>query len=280
MPNMNIPNDLRRLYKDGRVLLFVGAGASMSVTWGDNGEKRGLSWSELVDQAAKILDVTEPELLRMRGTDLQILEYFLAKKGNFSPLINWLNCHMQPSDDALRCSKIHAAIAKLELCKTIYTTNYDDFLERSLELNGKKVTPIRSERDMGYDANDAVQVVKFHGDFSNPENMVLSEQHYESRLSMSTELDLKLRSDVLGRAILFVGYSFRDQNIAYLFRGVTDKFKELPDSFSGKRAYIIVSNPSDFEMQLFNNRKIEVIPAFGSNRTDSVAAVLEELSIK
>src|ERR1700730_15380003 len=78
-------------------------------------------------------------------------------------------------------------------------------------------------------------------------------------------------------AILFVGYSFRDPNIAYLFRTVNEKFKNLPHSFAGKRAYIVVPNPSDFELQLFQERKLEVIPTLDLDRTRAVSDLLSEL---
>jgi SIR2-like domain len=108
--------------------------------------------------------------------------------------------------------------------------------------------------------------------------MVLSESHYEKRMRLESAMDLKLRSDVLGRAILFLGYSFRDPNVAYLFRTVNEKFSDLPHSFGGKRAYIVVNNPSDFEMQLFKERKIEVIPVFDLDRTRAVSDLLSELA--
>ncbi len=72
---------------------------------------------------------------------------------------------------------------------------------------------------------DAVEIVKFHGDLSNPERMVLSESDYERRLKLAEVEDQRLLSDVLGRAILFfLGYSFRDWNVSYLFRIVNDQF--------------------------------------------------------
>lgn len=281
---MPAPPDLKRLYRDGRILPFVGAGASMNVVWDDHEkvERRGPSWEELVHQAARMLDITEPELLLMRGTPLQVLEYFRAKKGSFASLTNWLHLNMQPPDDSLRCSPLHNALAALDHCPAMYTTNYDDFLERSLRLGGRTVRVIASERDMGHAAaptsTAGIDVVKFHGDFNHPESMVLSEQHYEERLRLRSALDLKLRSDILGRAILFVGYSFRDWNVAYLFRLANDEFGPLPGSFSGKRAYIVVSNPSDFEMQLFHNRNIEVVTGFGAGRGEQATEVLRDMA--
>ena len=74
------PIELKKLYRQGRVLPFVGAGASMSVAWSTpTGQARGPSWSEMVDEACRQLGYQDPDLLRFRGTDLQILEYFEEK---------------------------------------------------------------------------------------------------------------------------------------------------------------------------------------------------------
>lgn len=100
---MTCPVDLKRLYRERRVIPFIGAGASMSVAW-DGGRRRGPSWSEMVNQAAALLDA-DPDLLRMRGTDLQILEYFEIKKGNLAPLTNWLsNQFASATDDDILAS--------------------------------------------------------------------------------------------------------------------------------------------------------------------------------
>jgi hypothetical protein len=277
---MPAPLELKRLYQEGRILPFIGAGASMGVSWfnSEGLPLRGPSWRELVDQAARMLEFEEPDLLRLRGSDLQILEYFFAKKGSFAQLTNWLNLSMQPQDSSLRQSALHEAITKLDLCPVVYTTNYDDFLERAFRLAGRPVRIVAAEREMGRSGRaNEVEVVKFHGDFNHPEAMVLSERHYEERLSLKSALDLKLRSDILGRAVLFIGYSFSDLNVAYLFRLVNDEFGRLHGSFSGKRAYIVMSNPSDFEIQLFHNRNIEVIASDKFDRAAHAAEVLNDM---
>jgi hypothetical protein len=250
----------------------------MAVSWFRDGiEHKGASWSAVVDQAARLLGYQDPELLRMRGTDLQILEYFRLKKGNLAPLTNWLIRHMDVSNEAISNSILHNTMSKLKSCNIYYTTNYDDLLERSLELSGRKARPVASERDMGFGDN-SVQVVKFHGDFNNPENMVVSEVQYFSRMKLDNAMDLKLRSDLLGRAVVFIGYSFRDPNIAYLFQNVNDMFKQLPNSFSGRRAYILINNPSDFEYSLFTERNMQIIPTYGDNRAQATSEVLEDMA--
>ncbi|WP_245295920.1 SIR2 family protein [Methylobacterium sp. C1] len=274
------PPELKRLYRQGRVLPFIGAGVSMSVEWpGPGGEIiRGPSWGQMVNEAAKLLGYDDPELLRMRGTDLQILEYFRIKKKNFAPLTNWMVRNINAPESALQSSILHKNIAGLNECDIFYTTNYDDFLEVSFKAFGRNhVQVVATEEDMGF-RQASTQIVKFHGDFNNPDEMVMSEGHYYRRMRLDGPMDLKLRSDLFGRAVVFIGYSFRDINIAYLFQTVNDMFRGLPNSFSGRRAYIVVQNPSDFENRLFHERNIEVIPAYGSDRTQAAAKILADMA--
>ncbi len=243
------PSELRDRYQEGRLIPFIGAGASMAVSWAQDGtDYRGVSWAELVDAAIDQLGFANPDLLRDRGTDLQILEYFkIVNEGQFADITNWMLSRMRPSNDALKASVLHTGLVALEKCRLFYTTNFDDFLERSFDLAGRPHKRIAIEGHMGATKEGEAEIVKFHGDLRNPDSMVLSESHYENRLKLDTPMDYRLRADVLGRALLFIGYSFRDWNVSYLFRLVNDQFEALPASLGGRRAYIAVSDPSDFE---------------------------------
>jgi hypothetical protein len=275
MTPVNFPDELRQHYHHGRLIPFVGAGASMSVDWMvGTTPTHGPSWSELVDRAAIELGM-QPRLLRVRGTDLQILEYFRLTN-QIALLTNWLVREMAPPDAALRDSPIHDALAALTNCRLIYTTNFDDFIERSFGLLGRRCRVVASEAEMASSGADC-EIIKFHGDLNHPQGMVLSESDYERRLAFTTPLDFRFQADVLNRAVLFIGYSFRDQNVAYLFRLINERFDSLPHSNTGRRAYIVVPEPSRFEIELFRARNIEVIPVSADNITGDIASLLSEL---
>ena len=272
------PDDLRRLYRDGRVIPFIGAGASMAVKWSRGGvETRGPSWSELVEYACKSIGIEEPQLLRFRGTDLQILEYFGEHHGGFAPLTNWLSTELSHAADAdiLACP-IHKAITELDRCRIFYTTNYDNFVERALIARGRAAHVTSSERNINHNRS-IDEVVKFHGDFNDPNHMVFSESQYLGRMRFESVMDFKLRADILGRAVLFIGYSFNDPNVNYLFHLVNQLFKDLPGTYSGRRAYIVLPEPSEFERKLFHIRNIEVIPVPSNNRAESIALLLDTM---
>ncbi len=275
---MNCPKELKKRYQERRLIPFIGAGTSMSVNWTQDGEpRRGPSWKELVDYVADELGFRLPELARMRATDLQILEYYRIKKlGNLAPLKNWLVTRLSAPDDALKDSAIHAALSRMTNCDTFYTTNFDNFLERGLTLNGRACKPVVGEADM-HRQPDVCHVVKFHGDLDHPDEMVISETHYENRLRLAHVLDHRFRADILGNALLFIGYSFRDPNVSYLFTLFAQDLGVLPGSDSGTRAYITAADPSDMECQLFRNRNMEVIPIRTTAMSEDIASLLDQL---
>lgn len=272
---MNFPNNLKTVYNEGRLLPFIGAGISMSVEWNIDGIiRRGPSWSELVNKAADLLGFPDPDLLRVRGTDLQILEFFKQENGNSTALTNWLVSEFQPPKATLLNSQIHKGLYQLEKCKTFYTTNFDSFLEDSFTSLGRKNKAIAKEHDMCRAHNGECEIIKFHGDLLNLDKMVLSEADYEKRLALSTEMDYRFKSDLLNRTVLFLGYSFRDPNVSYLFRTITDQFKNA-NGLQEPKAYIVVKNPSKFEKSLFSSRHIEIIPADTEDMTKFISELLE-----
>lgn len=259
----------------------------MSVSWdaADGSPRRGLSWSELVDYAAKRLGFEDPDLLRVRGTDLQILEYYRIKNNNeMAPLRNHFLTELAAPDDALKSSPIHSALAELSNCSIYYTTNYDDYIERALTVHGRRAQAVATESHIAeilkLDSQEqlkTIQVVKFHGDLNSPERMVVSESDYEDRMALAEVEDQRLKSDLLGRAVLFIGYSFRDWNVSYLFRLINDQFGPLPSAPTGRRAYITIADPSDFEFELFRKRNIEVLPIRADHRAADIATLLRGL---
>lgn len=273
---MIIPDELKAAYRSGRLMVFVGAGASMSVQWTTNGTVScGPSWGELVNKAADLLGVANPALLRARGTDLQILEYFKAKYGNHQKLTNWFHTNMRPPDADLAKSRIHEELAAMEKCRLIYTTNYDDFIERSFGLRNRRCKVVVREADMA--SPEMTEVVKFHGDWDHPDAMVLSEADYQRRFAFEEPLDYRFRADILNRIVLFVGYSFTDANVAYLFHRVNLEHKSRPGLGSGQRAYVTVTEPSNFEKELFQRRGVGLIPLRLESMTDDVVQALRAI---
>jgi len=206
MSSANDFGDLRELRRDGKLIPFVGAGLSIPL---------GLpSWDSLLGIIAEQLDYA-PEVFKLSGNNLQLAEFYVATKGSIGPLRSEMDRLFNPSDDAIRASATHQALIDMSL-PLIYTTNYDRIIERAFELRKIPCHTIANIDDIAIAPPRATHVVKFHGTFSDDASLVLTESSYFDRLEFESAIDIKLRADVLGKCLLFIGYSLSDINIRYM----------------------------------------------------------------
>jgi hypothetical protein len=244
--------DLARQIRDRRVVLFAGAGLSMSL---------GLpSWGQLMEHMAAELGY-DPNILIRPGADyLQVAEFYKLEKSAIGPLRSWMDRNWSIPDDKLLNSKVHNQIIDLNF-PFIYTTNYDRNIERSFELRNAPFAKITSVLDEATAAADVTHIVKFHGDFDDDDSLVLTESDYFERLNFESPLDIKFRSDVLGRSILFVGYSLADLNL----RIILYKLQKMWEAsrFAGRRpsSYILLLRPDPVQERVLESRGVRAIVA-------------------
>ena len=241
-------NQLISSFKQGNVILFVGAGVSISL---------GLpSWNSLIDRIAKELGY-DPEIYKTFGDNYALAEYYQIKKG-ISELCIWMDREWCPKPTDIASSKIHELIAKAEF-PIIYTTNYDKCLECALDYHQKSYTKIVSIADLTKIELGKTQLIKFHGDFSNEKSIVLGETSYFERLEFETPLDIKLRSDVLGKSFLFIGYSLTDINIRFLFYKLAKLWKDNHNGSAQPRSYIFSPKPNPVQEVILDQWGISMI---------------------
>lgn len=211
--------------EEGNCILFVGAGVSMAV---------GLpSWSELIEQMRRELDLSAES----DGVTFQTLaEYYRLTQGSIGGLRSWMDRAWSVSEERVRDSGIHRRIVELRF-PIVYTTNFDNNLEVAYQLHGRQFVKIVNARDLTRTASGLPQIIKFHGDFTDDESLVLAETDYLDRLSFESPLDIKFRADTLGRTILFIGYSMSDMNIRFMLHRLwrmwrdSGREKDRPPSF-------------------------------------------------
>jgi hypothetical protein len=120
------------------------------------------------------------------------------------------------TDDAIKHSVAHEMLVALNF-PLIYTTNFEDVIERAFKIHeptySKKCHVIANIDSFLEIDPQVVQIVKFHGTFTDDASLVITESQYFERLDFESPLDLKLRADMLGKCLLFLGYSFNDINL-------------------------------------------------------------------
>lgn len=249
-------------FKQGNVILFVGAGVSMNL---------GLpSWGSLIDKIAEDLHY-DPEIYRTFGDNYALSEYYRIKKGSIGPLRSWMDRKWHSTDIKVESSKVHELIAKAEF-PIIYTTNYDRWLEFALDYYKKPYSKIASVADLTKIKSNSTQIVKFHGDFDDDKSIVLDETSYFERLEFETPLDIKLRSDVLGKSVLFIGYGLADINLRFLFYKLSKLWKANRNGETQPRSYIFSPRPNPIQEAILDQWGISML----SSQIESPGEALEE----
>ena len=228
-----------------KIIPFIGAGMSKSCGAAD--------WSEAISNLKN-------ELQTPTDSFLMVAQEYQAKFGR-SALISKLEalCRLEMLDST--SLDLHLKILAMNP-PIVYTTNYDEALETAARLLRREYKKVVSLKDIIDTKHGEKQIIKFHGDFSNPEKIVFTRQDYDNRLKIDNDpLDILFRSHILGKSVLFLGYGFGDENIKYIFKKHTELYglENLPKS------YIISFGDNPEKEQFLRNHNVITL------KLDSVA---------
>jgi hypothetical protein len=255
-------HELAEAIRNKKVVIFAGAGLSMNL---------GLpSFNSLIGKLAEELEF-DPELFHMSGDYLTLAEYYYQVKGTLGPLRSWMDSTWHSENINISDSLIHKAIVELEL-SAIYTTNYDRWIEKSFDYWKKPYSKITNVSDIASAKEGQTQVIKFHGDFDDDESIVLTESSYFERMNFESPLDIKLRSDVLGKTVLFLGYSLADINIRYLLFRLQKQWEKSGNDKTRPKSYIFLARPNVVQEEILRARGVMPIVA----ETDDPKASLQK----
>lgn len=258
---------LLQAYRSKRLILFVGAGISMGL---------GLpSWRQLIDHMAKELGF-DPDIYRTFGSELTLAEFYRITKGQIGPLRSWMDREWHSPSIDIAKSRVHELIAKSNF-DLIYTTNYDRWIERAFDHYKKPYAKISSAGDLSLAAPGKTQIVKFHGDFDDDTSIVLDETSYFERLEFESPLDIKLRSDVLGRSVLFIGYSLTDINIRYMFFRLANLWKKSSRGAPQPTSFIFSPRPNPIQEATLAQWNIKMLTSAEDDPGKALIQILEKL---
>lgn len=267
---MDMNPELVDAYRQGQLILFVGAGVSRALELP--------SWRQLIDRMARELGY-DPEVFQTYGNDLTLAEFCrLEHKGQLKTFWKELDKEWHKDKawqrDKIASSRLHGLVANSNF-DLIYTTNYDRWLELAFKhyakQNKRRPVKIVGVSDMAKVKPGDVQIVKFHGDFDNFDSIVLDESGYFERFAFESPLDIKLRADVLGRSVLFIGYGLTDPNIRYLFHRLAKLWQGRP-ARQRPVSYIFSYPPNPIQQRVLKEWNIEML----SSEEDDPQKALED----
>lgn len=262
-----------RAIRDGSAALFVGAGVSRAAGYVD--------WKQLLAEIAEELNLDVD-----RETDLVALAQFHVNhhNGNRSRLNQ---VFIDQFLEGASLTESHRLIASLPV-HTIWTTNYDDLIERTFEELGKRLFVKRRKEDFPSTRKrlDAT-LYKMHGDKNHASEAILTKEDYESYDGRREVFTNALKSDLAEKTFLFVGFSFTDPNVTYILSRV----RRLLETNGGQH-YCILKPPvaadyknaddAKYHVTRFNHwlkdlARYNIQPILIDNY-DEVPAILRELN--
>jgi len=227
--------DYAEALERGTAAAFVGAGLSMAAEMP--------SWSKLLEGMAREigLDVAREE-------DLVSLAQFYVNRhaGSRAHLTRLVRRTFERSVTVPENQRI---LARLPL-RNVWTTNYDEILERAWELTGKRTDVKSRNADLTSSDPEAETVLyKMHGTASQPDEIVLTKDDYELYSRTRQGFLQVLWSDLTTKTFLFLGLSFNDPNLGYLMSTLRSSFRDGP-----RQHYTVMKRPQGaYEAQRFEH---------------------------
>jgi hypothetical protein len=189
----------------GDVAIFAGAGLSRAAGYVD--------WKTLLREIANDLNLDID-----RETDLiAVAQYHLNEKRNRSRITQTI---VDELAGAAKPTQSHTVLARLPI-PTVWTTNYDQLLERSFENAGKVVDVKVTQENLAHTKRwRDVVLYKMHGCITQPHEAVITKDDYEQYERTHPLFVESLKGDLISKTFLFLGFSFSDPNIDYILSRV------------------------------------------------------------
>lgn len=198
---INFANKYLKAIRDENAAIFAGAGLS--------------SGSGLVNWKTLLKGIAEELKLDIdREHDLIALaQYYENDKGGRGSINDQLVYEF--TKDVKLCEN-HKLLVALPI-KTFWTTNYDNLIEKSLQLYGKTIDIKMCSENLAVNVprRDAV-VYKMHGDISLAHDAVITKDDYETYDEKRQVFTTALQGDLITKTFLFIGFSFDDPNLEYI----------------------------------------------------------------
>lgn len=204
-------NDYVEKLRQETATIFLGAGMSKAAGFVD---WKGLLKDLAIELGLKIED--EPDLI-------SVAQFHKNKNNNRNKIDEKIVNEFTDSDVE---TENHRIIGRLPF-NTIWTTNYDDLIEDTHSKIHKKVDVKSEVDDLFINRNNRACILyKMHGDKDKPNKAILLKEDYEKYYYTHEPFISILNSELISKSFLFVGFSFTDPNINYIFGRLTHRYSD------------------------------------------------------
>lgn len=209
--------ELGELARRHKLVPFLGAGCSLGHV--------SVDWDALTEEMAAQIGVP------YSGSNPAIAQQYVDTKGR-PALMDLLAKDLRKTEFKDENGTAPLAVMSLGV-GVVYTTNQDNVFELCAEKYGRRFRPIVRLSDLAESAPGDRLLIKYHGDLPVADSVVFTNSDYDDRIrEVDHFLNIRMRSDLLAKSFLFIGYSFRDRNVRQIFSELSAAFRgRLPRSY-------------------------------------------------
>lgn len=252
----DFPEDILTAVKEGRLVLFAGAGIST--------ENRRCYSSTLFEEIRSELKIPEDSNLSFS----KLMSVYCSRPNGRRKLIsrikNRFDYVMSFPELYREATRFHRSLSQIYLIKDIITTNWDDFFERECGA----IPYVTGEDFVFWDLPDR-RVLKIHGSIQNYGSLVATEEDYKKCYSSLNKgiIGSFLKTLLATKVLVFIGYSFGDDDFNRIQKYLENEMKGLiPHS------YIITLD--ERAQERFENQNLTPIITDGSYFIDTLKQIL------
>lgn len=204
-------NDFVKDLNEGTASIFTGAGLSVPAGF--------VNWTDLMEEIARDLglDINNEK-------DLVSLAQFHVNENQTRSKLN--RKILEEFTEDTTETENHRIIARLPL-SSIWTTNYDQLLEKSFQ-NENKVVDIkyRNNQLLTTKPKRDIVILKMHGDVNHPDEAIITKEQYEQYHATHEPFINALAGELTTKTFLFIGFSFTDPNLDYVLSRLNYRFSK------------------------------------------------------
>jgi len=247
-----LPTDLVDAFRRNQVVVYVGAGASISA---------GLpSWDGLLniclDEVRKRTNVDQRTIDRLKKErNLFMAAEWLKRCGNELNIKQILATYFE--NHSCVPSIVHHGVSRLAF-RLVLTTNFDTLLEASCNPTYKM--PIHTYQQTSAILSEIVNgrpaIIKIHGSVHDASTLVFTQSDVRALMYQSKTFNECLKTLLLTQKFFFIGSSLRDPDVIRLL----DEVDYLSNGQHGPHFAILLGDECDknYSDYLFENYKIKV----------------------
>ncbi|HEU5368278.1 MAG TPA: SIR2 family protein, partial [Ktedonobacterales bacterium] len=253
---MDIPPDLLEQVRRGNVVLFCGAGISVS----QGGLPTG---SQLAQELAR-----RTGLDGLEGRPLpevaEAYENRFTRRGLLEYLVQRIN---DPRFDPL---PTHHLIAALPF-KAVITTNWDTFLEDAFRKARRPLVRVVRDPEIAFADDSQPLLIKLHGSIDQPDTLVVTGDDYYDVFAHLPETANLVRAYFATRTMLFLGFSLTDDDFGRIYREVVRHLGQHQ-----RQAYAVQLAPPSYIVDSWRRKNVQI---FDSDAAAFLQALASQLNI-